>query len=205
MLIAALLSTAFAPSVNPRAAVATTFSSRGAVVMQARSNWAAMDDGAPLGLLERDADSVFSMLDDNGDGAITRAEMSATLLKSAYSEERIEKVFGKIDINGDDEISLEEWRTAYVKYPTLRTAPGLGGALKDKLIADANAAFVRIDADSDGAVTRTELEDYFGTCGYDGELATSMLKALDFDASGNLDKEEVSARGIRTLALHGWY
>merc|ERR1719201_689466 len=80
-----------------------------ALAMNGRSNWAAMDDGTPLGVLERDAEIVFGMLDEDSDGSITQAEMLARLLSCGYTEERVEKVFGKIDVNGDGVISKDEW------------------------------------------------------------------------------------------------
>merc|ERR1719230_535708 len=107
---------------NPAVPVGTN-GVRAAIFMAERSNWAALDDGAPLGILEKDAAVVFGMLDEDGDGSITRAEMTTRLLACDYTEERINKVFDKIDLDASGDISAEEWGQAYVKFPTLRTAP----------------------------------------------------------------------------------
>ena len=39
------------------------------------------------------------------------------------------QVFKSIDSDSSGGISAAEFRKAYVKHPTLRTAPGLGGSL----------------------------------------------------------------------------
>ena len=163
----------------------------GSVQMLVRSKSVAFDDGTPLGLLERDAKAVFSMLDENSDGEITKAELQTRLLSYGYTEDRIETVFGKIDTNGDDVLSQEEFGDAYVQYPTLRTAPGLGGALKEKLNADADAVFDMLDANKDGTVEEKELVDYLvNGCGYADDLPATILKAVDFDKSGEVDRDE---------------
>ncbi len=42
----------------------------------------------------------------------------------------LNKIFASIDVDASGDISVEELRSAFVNYPTLRTAPGLGGLLK---------------------------------------------------------------------------
>ena len=74
--------------------------------------------------------------------------------------------------------------------------------LKAKLEADADEIFGRLDVDADGSVTRKELEEYLcDGCGYDSELATSMLKALDFDASGAIDQDEFRSGFLKHPAM----
>jgi hypothetical protein len=48
------------------------------------------------------------------------------LLKSGYNEVAVEKVFAKLDIDGDGEITPEELRQGFLQYTPLRSAPGLG-------------------------------------------------------------------------------
>ena len=54
------------------------------------------------------------------------------LLKSGYNEVAVEKVFAKLDIDGDGEITPEELRQGFLQYTPLRSAPGLI-ARRDKI------------------------------------------------------------------------
>lgn len=187
------LSLSKVPARPPLMAIVAKHPTTASVQMMARSNWAALDDGAPLGLLEKDAGEVFTMLDDNGDGAITMAEMSEKLLACDYTKERIELVFGKIDTDGNGVLSPEEFKAAYVKYPTLRTAPGIGGALKKKLEAAADALFATLDTDGDGTISLTELQDHLKSVipAYSDDLIQTIMKGIDLDNSGEIDKGEL--------------
>jgi len=96
---------------------------------------------------------VFAVIDENGDGSIslpelkyatrlepqtsrlqtglplTRASLALDrkhLLKSGYNEMAVEKVFAKLDTDGDGEITPEELRQGFLQYTPLRSAPGLG-------------------------------------------------------------------------------
>ena len=45
-------------------------------------------------------------------------------------EDLVTKMFSKIDVDASGGIDPEELRAAFMKFPTLRTAPGLGGLWK---------------------------------------------------------------------------
>ena len=163
-----------------------------APLMLSRSSWAALDDGTPLGLLEKDADVVFSMIDADGDGAVTKGELCTRLSGFGYTQSSISNVFEKISADPSNSVlSLAEWRDAYIKHPTLRTAPGLGGALKAKFSADADAVFSLLDRDGNGVIESDELREYLvERSGYGEELPTKVLRAVDVDQSGGIDREE---------------
>ena len=111
----------------------------------------------------------------------------------AFSWSSLELIFGKIDTNKDDLISPEEFNAAYVKYVTLRTAPGLGGELKRKLEGKADALFAKLDADGNGTISREELRSHLeGEPGfYEEELIETIMKGIDTDKSGEIDKDEL--------------
>lgn len=67
-------------------------------------------------------------IDANGDGSITDEELRGWLVgNTVFTDELVSKMFSKIDFDASGEIDAKELRDAFVKYPTLRTAPGLGG------------------------------------------------------------------------------
>ena len=72
------------------------------------------------------ADSVFALLDINGDGEISDEELRGWLSKYSYKEELVDKIFSGIDFDDSSGIEVTELREAFVKFPALRTAPVLG-------------------------------------------------------------------------------
>ena len=194
-----LLSLSYAPALpavhRPAVLSVRTAARQVSMLSQAGASYVgelpAFDNGTPLGLLEKDAAVVFGMLDEDSDGGITRAEMSAKLSACGYTEERIEIVFGKIDLNADNVISADEFNAAYIKFPTLRTAPGLGGSLQEQLKVDADALFQVLDADSSGTVSEAEIRAHLQACGYEPDFATKIMGSLDWDQSGEIDRDEL--------------
>ena len=86
--------------------------------------------GKPLLALPPHARSAN--LDINGDGEISEEELRERLSSYTYRDELVSKIFASIDVDASGDISVEELRDAFVSYPTLRTAPGLGGLLRAK-------------------------------------------------------------------------
>jgi hypothetical protein len=113
-----------------------------------------MEDGRAPGLLEKDADVLFALIDKDGNGEISKEEFSEHLKACGYEDDRINKVFTSIDVSADGSLSGDEFRAAWIKHPTMRTAPGLGAALKEKLNSDADTLFALLDVDSDGDITQ---------------------------------------------------
>ena len=74
--------------------------------------------------------ALSANLDINGDGEITEEELRDRLSAYKYKDELLAKMFASIDLDASGDISADELRKAFVSYPTLRTAPGLGGLLR---------------------------------------------------------------------------
>eukprot|EP00966_Prymnesium_polylepis_P164712 3807811-Prymnesium_polylepis.1 len=58
------------------------------------------------------ADTLFNVLDRNGDEAISKEELAAHLLLARYSEEAIQAIFDLLDVNQDGQVSRNELRQA---------------------------------------------------------------------------------------------
>ena len=65
--------------------------------------------------LEADANEVYNVIDIDGDGEITRDELSAHLLSCGYTPAAVDAVFGALDTNADAAISRVEFATAFIK------------------------------------------------------------------------------------------
>jgi len=81
-----------------------------------------------LGLGTTEADAIFSKIDINGDGQISKGELTAFMTAGGFPLERglADSIFNTLDTNRDGAVSREELRTGYVRYSALRDALGLG-------------------------------------------------------------------------------
>ena len=98
--------------------------------------------------VERDADAIFAIIDEDGDGSISRVELVLHLVKAGYTEDAVNTIFDKLDADGDETISKEELREGFLRYTPLRSAPGLGNynvKFTDDIHVDADALFNNID------------------------------------------------------------
>jgi Ca2+-binding EF-hand superfamily protein len=64
---------------------------------------------------ERELLSLFKSIDYNGDGKISKAELSAALSRAglAVPSSNLDNFFTEVDSNNDGTISFEEWRCVY--------------------------------------------------------------------------------------------
>lgn len=152
---------------------------------------------------------AFSKIDANGDGLVSREEMSAL---DIFNAQEVEALFVLGDANNDGEIDLEEF--IGVLFPVV--AQALAKITKEiKNVDDARFMFKQMDHDGDGLLsqeemrksgtkfTRTEIEALFaiGDINGDGEIdidefinvmcpgATTMISRIKAQFSGVDDIE----------------
>jgi len=145
------------------------------------------------------------------------AEVRDFLSKFVYTEELVVKIFSGIDVDASGDLSAEELREAFVKFPALRTAPGLGGlentevrstwpaaddgASAKDIYAMADAVFANLDANSDGIISKAEFSDWLTKYNYMEDLVTKMFSEIDVDASGGIDPDELRAAFVKFPTL----
>jgi hypothetical protein len=88
--------------------------------------------------IHADADAVFNVIDSDGDGSVSREELTNHLVSAGYTESAVNAIFSKLDSNADGVLSRDELRAGFVNYSPLRTAPGLG-AYNSEFIAEITA------------------------------------------------------------------
>tara|TARA_B110001452_G_scaffold207985_1_gene178215 strand:- start:335 stop:1051 length:717 start_codon:yes stop_codon:yes gene_type:complete len=184
-----------------------------APLLQERSVWPAMDDGLPVEMIHAVADAVFAELDTDKNGGVSEEELREYLTgKQEFEPELVTKVFTGIDFDKSGEISEVELRDAFVKYPTLRKAikvpePRSGWPAMDDdtpietLHAKADALFAMIDTDGDGSISSEELGKHMAANGYDEVLIGKVFTGIDFDASGEIAKEELRDAFVKKPTL----
>jgi len=155
--------------------------------------------------VEADADAVFTILDVNGDGSITLAELQAHLAKAGYSQAAIDVVFKKLDSDADGAISRDELRAGFLKYTPLREAPGLGAYNADfvnEIHADADALFNAVDTDGSGTISKEELRNHLKSFSdFTFKAIGSIYKLLDVNKDGNIERAELREAFVKYSAL----
>jgi Ca2+-binding EF-hand superfamily protein len=123
----------------------------------------------------RDIAKVFLMLDKNGDGYLQAEELADAIgaqLRRLHPEwpaetvdEAVRSVFSAADANSDGRLSLDEFIESFVQGHYLLppsavrdVAASFSRKLSDSEVQQLELLFRAIDANGDGAVSRTELE-----------------------------------------------
>lgn len=153
------------------ASSSSSSSSAAALVVRARS-WS---EGDPAGAAVEAAD-VFKLLDQDGDGKISRPELELVFhrLGVAAGDEELSQIVAAADLDGDGCISLEEFE---------ELSSRLGPAGDDEL----QETFEYYDADGDGKISAEELLGVFTSIGEDGctiDDCRRMIVGVDSDGDG---------------------
>jgi Ca2+-binding EF-hand superfamily protein len=160
--------------------------------------------------VNKDADTIFSVIDIDGDGTITLEELSNHMTKSGYADDVVEKIFSKFDINKDGGVSRDEFRAGLLQFSPLRSAPGLGNYNSQfikEIHADADVCFRNIDTDKSGSISKKELQEHLERVSkYTNAAVDNIFAALTLDDSGDssnigISKEDLRDAFVRNSAL----
>jgi len=129
-----------------------------------------------------DVKAAFKLLDIDGDGSITRQEMASSGHK--FSQEQIEAIFALGDVNDDGAIDLDEF--IGVMCPSAETVISRV-TQKYNNINEVKKAFMSIDIDHDGKISRQEMSG----CGkYNSQEVDAIFILGDVNGDGDIDLEE---------------
>uniref|UniRef100_A0A7S0LRG3 EF-hand domain-containing protein n=1 Tax=Coccolithus braarudii TaxID=221442 RepID=A0A7S0LRG3_9EUKA len=155
--------------------------------------------------VEADADAIFTIIDQNGDGEISMAELGEHLQKAGYNEAAVQVIYDKLDIDANGDISREELRAGFLKYTPLREAPGLGGynsKFVAEINADADALFAAIDTDGGGTISKEELRNHLKEFSkYSFKAISKLFKLLDVNKDGQIEAQELRDAFVKYSAL----
>ena len=101
---------------------------------------------------------LFSKLDSNGDGQISKSEFESNLGAGGTNTANADSVFGKLDTNGDGSVSLDELSTALKGKGGghgHHHAHGAGKGGQDALLQALDGASSTSTKNSDGSTTTT--------------------------------------------------
>lgn len=164
------------------------------------------DPDAELASIHKNADATFAVMDVDGGGTLSRSEFSNHLSVSGYNAETIEKIFNKMDVNNDDEISREEFRNGMVMLAALQSAPGLGdfnAEFVKEMREDADQVFQSADADGNGEIDMGELRSHIGRsfADYSEGAVDEIFRCIDVNDDGTITKEEFRDAFCKSSAL----
>ena len=155
------------------------------------------------------ADSVFDIMDADANGVISYSELQSHLIDvCGYSQGAMDTMFYALDGNADGVITREELRMGFVRYETLRRAPGMMGQpestlpFADELTrAKAAAMFMEIDVDGSGMIDNDELRTFLRNRGYGDNAIDNIYASLDVNADGQISQKELTEAFVRFSAL----
>merc|ERR1712195_366449 len=105
-----------------------------------------------------DAEAAFSLLDLDGDGAVSKDEFGKYLVTFGYTASASTKIFKQLDLDGNGDINLSELRDGLDEYCSC-------GECEPKFIeevyTEADALFDAADVNRDGEIEREELREGF--------------------------------------------
>jgi len=135
-----------------------------------------------------DVRAAFKRFDRNGDGALSKDELSSAMKSSgdSYSDIEVDAIFSLGDVDGDGEITLEEFITL-MSPSSSSIVQKLRKSFKN--LNDVKAAFKKIDTNKDGLLSKQEVLQSSGNM-FDKEEVDSIFALGDVNGDGEIDMGE---------------
>ncbi|KAL2320655.1 hypothetical protein Fmac_029624 [Flemingia macrophylla] len=146
-----------------------------------------MLDREPLMMDQGELARVFQMFDRNGDGRITRKELSESLknLGISISEAELIQMIEKIDVNGDGYVDMDEFGELYQTIMDEK---------EEDEEEDMREAFNVFDQNGDGFISGEELSEVLSSLGLKHGKSVqdcqTMIKKVDVDGDGMVNYAE---------------
>jgi Ca2+-binding EF-hand superfamily protein len=155
-------------------------------------------EGAPLTTAA--IKGVFKALDTDSSGTVSVEELQATIAKTSdsVSLEEIKEAIEEFDVNGDGEISLQEF-LHFMKSDAIRpTDPTTGAPLPMTLPVELRKAFEAFDTDHSGFLSKSEFAQVLKKTGAGGAALTDeeielVVHKFDLDGDGKISLKEFQA------------
>ena len=137
-----------------------------------------------------EADAVFAVIDENGDGVITREELGRHMAGQFYTPDAMGRLFDSLDSNADGVISRQELREGFARHESasLRLALGLASTaschigdvaqpVSERRDALSDELFDVIDTNGDGKIDSREMQAHLLSTGYSTRTVDGIRRA----------------------------
>jgi Ca2+-binding EF-hand superfamily protein len=166
------------------------------------------------------AQNLFSQIDLNGDGSISKSELEQAVTKSGGSNEGADALYAKLDPNGTGSVSQQQFSQSLLQAmphhhhhhgggsdaaSATDGNPTGGGSAADALTSLFNAdgggpgyspiqiaqnMFARTDSNGDGVITQSELEQSVTAAGGGKAGADALYAKLDPNGTGSVSQQQ---------------
>ena len=161
-------------------------------------------------LLQQLQQSLFSKIDGDSDGNISKTELESAVTKAGGTTASADALFTSLDSDGSSAVSQDEFSNNFssalfsdgvgahliahqAKKGTGESADTSGASAVAGVPHFGHHLFSKIDSDGDGSITKTELETAVTANGGTTEAADALYSALDPDGTGSVSASQFGA------------
>jgi len=138
--------------------------------------------------IRSDAEAAFRLLDLDGNGEISAAEMTSYLRQLRYSSSAADKIYAALDMDGCGVVHMEDLQDSLTEYCRCSRCET---KFVEQVHAEADAMFAIVDTNGDGEISATELRSHLHSVGYTEVAADAVFRSLDSNSDGSLSQEEL--------------
>lgn len=169
--------------------------------------------GSSLSLIQQWQQKIFSSIDSDGNGSITKTELESAVTKAGGTTGQADALYSQLDPNDTGSVSESQF-SANMPVPMLSpqmmsqlisyqsgdgsdsagSVGGIGGGNPGAQIA--SDLFSSIDTDGDGSITKSELESAVTSAGGTTDEADALYAKLDPDNTGSV-RESTFAQDLQ--------
>lgn len=142
--------------------------------------------------------SLFSSMDEDGDGTVSQAEMEKFIEGKGGTASEADTLYGMVTQNGANALT-EQQLASQVPPPPPGGPDGVGGGRHQghhhhmSSTDGADALMKALDSDSNGSVDQTELTSFITANGGTEDQANSIFTSLDSSKTGALTSADFAA------------
>jgi len=151
-----------------------------------------------LSLLQQWQQKIFSSIDSNSDGSVTKSELETAVTKAGGTTEEADALYSKLDPDNIGSVSESQFSanmpvprlgdqmvSQLISYQSVDSGGSSGTNPASQLASD---LFSSIDTDGDGVISKSELETAVTNAGGSTDEADAFYAKLDPDNTGSVSE-----------------